>query len=120
MLPHDWSTRGIHGYHLTICVLLLRLTWNNAWNCPTPNALQGWFPWFASSEHKQIIAKFRAARDQVGSEVSEAEHALLLAQRDANKQLGLFSSHGKEIAKERLWCGGCARLPASQCKFYYS
>eukprot|EP00892_Ulva_mutabilis_P002339 jgi/Ulvmu1/12105/UM084_0030.1 len=63
----------------------------------------GWFSWFASAEQKQVIAKFRGVRDELREDVSSAEHSLLLAQRDANKQLGLFSSHGKEVAKERLW-----------------
>lgn len=70
--------------------------------------MQGWFPWFASAEQKEVIARHRSIRDTLSSRVSDAEHLLLLAQRDANQELGLFSSHGKEIAKERLWCASRA------------
>ena len=36
-------------------------------------------------------------------EVAHAQNTLLLEQRKANKQLGLFSSHGIEEAKSRFW-----------------
>lgn len=65
--------------------------------------VQGWFSWFAPPEQKAVIATFRKTRDDLKVKVTDAEHALLLAQRDANKQLGLFSSHGKSAATDRLW-----------------
>lgn len=61
-------------------------------------------PWFASVEQKKIIAQFRERRDSLQEQVNEAQSKLLNKQRKANKQLGLFSSHGIEEAKSRFWC----------------
>lgn len=65
--------------------------------------MQGFFPWFASQEKKAVISRFRDQRDQLQEKVNYAQTNLLYSQRDANKQLGLFSAHGVDQVKSRFW-----------------
>jgi hypothetical protein len=67
--------------------------------------VQGWFPWFASAEQKQRTAVLRKRYEVRRAEADLIAHEQLYAEREANKQLGLFSTYGVGRAKENFWCG---------------
>jgi hypothetical protein len=67
--------------------------------------LQGWFPWFASAKEK---ARIKPLKDQYEAQkhlADEKAKEFAIAEREANKQLGLFSAAGLARAREHFWCG---------------
>jgi hypothetical protein len=67
--------------------------------------MQGWFPWFASVERKAKTAASRAHYLREKNIVDSIVGQQQLAEREANKELGLFSKYGIDAAKSDFWCG---------------
>lgn len=67
------------------------------------HAEQGWFPWFASAKEKARVAPYRKKHQQLLSNVKQLELEHKKTLREANRELGLFSSHGVQQAKNHFW-----------------
>lgn len=70
--------------------------------------MQGWFPIFASAKKKAAIASRKARFLKDKAVVEELQQRQLLAEREANRELGLFSKYGIGAAKASFWCATCA------------
>jgi hypothetical protein len=66
--------------------------------------MQGWFPWFASRERKARTAASRANYLKEKKIVDNIVRQQQLAEREANRELGLFSKYGIDTAKADFWC----------------
>lgn len=66
--------------------------------------MQGWFPWFASRKDKAEAARLKKALRSRQAITRELQQEQQLAEREANKELGIFSDYGISVAKSSFWC----------------